>query len=99
MTAQGRHNKGNKETHMATVPLLEETQEAAPRIKARGHLSLVDWNPEEAEQTPQATVPQSIAPKLTDPVRRTAADRLYGWGVLLLMAAAAFAAFASLTHL
>ena len=64
------------------------------RVKAQGHLSLVDWTaavPEEA--------PKTLAPKRAAPARRAAAERIYEWGVLLLMAASACAAIASFAHL
>lgn len=70
---------------MATTQRVEKTQEMAPRTRARGHLSLVEWNTE--------------APKPTDPVRRTGVDRLYEGGALLLMAATALAVIASFARL
>lgn len=77
---------------MATTQRIENTQETVLRTRARGHLSLVEWNADS-----QATsVP---ARKLTDPVRRASVDRLYEGGFLLLMVASALAAIASFAHL
>ena len=79
---------------METMQRLEKTQETAPRTRARGHLSLVEWSGETGEQAPQADVPE-----LTDPFRRTGADRFYTGGILLLMAAIALAVAASFARL
>ena len=77
---------------MATTQRVEDTHKTAPRIRARGHLSLVEWNAE-------AETSESAAPGYTDPIRRTGADWLYTGGVLLLMVATALAAAASFAHL
>jgi len=74
---------------MTITQRAEETQDAAPRTRARGHLSLVEWNAEVANP----------APKMTDPVRRTLGDRLFEGGVLVLMAATTLAVVASFAHL
>lgn len=79
---------------MANTQRIENTQETAPRTRARGHLSLVEWNGEMVQQAPKAA-----APKPTDPIRRTIIDRLYEGGALLLMAATALAVVASFAHL
>jgi len=73
---------------------LEKTQETAPLTRARGHLSLVEWDGEVVQQAPKAA-----APKRTNPARRANGDRLYTGGVLLLMAATACAIIASFAHL
>ena len=77
---------------MATMQRVEKTQETAPRTRAHGHLSLVEWNVE-------AKAPETAAPQQADPMRRTGADRLYTGGVLLLMAAIALAVAASFARL
>lgn len=79
---------------MANTQRIENTQETAPRTRARGHLSLVEWNGEMVQQAPKAA-----APKRTDPARRANGDRLYTGGVLLLMAATALAVVASFARL
>ncbi len=77
---------------MAITQRAEQTQEIAPRTRAYGHLSLVEWNVE-AEASKAAT------PKLTDTVRRTLVDRLFEGGVFLLMAATTLAVVVSFAHL
>ena len=82
---------------MATVQRVEKTQDMAPRIRARGHLALVEW--ERAEHIPEMAASEVAASKAAAPVRRTSADRFFESGLLLLMAATAFAVIASFAHL
>ncbi len=75
---------------MADTQRIENTQEMAPRARARGHLSLVEW---------PADAPSAYTPKLTAPARRAPVDRLYEGGIILLMCASALAALASFARL
>lgn len=77
---------------MATTQRIEKTREMPSCTRARGHLSLVEWNAE-------AEAPRAATPKRSDPVRRTGVDRLYEGGALLLMASATLAVIASFAHL
>ena len=75
---------------MATTQRSESTQETAPRIRERGHLSLVEW-PTDAPTAPSR--------KPNAKVQRASLDRLYEGGILLLMAATALAALVSFARL
>ena len=80
---------------MIDAPERNEEASCRPlRVKARGHLSLVEWGGETMEHAPQAD-----ASERADAVRRTGVDRLFEGGVLLLMAATALAVLASFAHL
>ncbi len=79
-------------TTLRSEQRVEKPGETAPRTRARGHLSLVEWNGEAETSEPMTS-------KRTALVRRTGADRLYTGGVLLLMAATALAVVASFVRL
>lgn len=74
----------------------DRAQQALPerRVKAQGHLSLVEWTEAVSPQ-----VPEAHAPKIADAVRRTTTDKLFERGVFLLMATTVLAIVASFVHL
>ena len=70
---------------MISAPLrTPETTKTKPSLKTHGHLALLDWDEEWDTQTPRTTA--AHAKKLADPVRRSALDRCYDGGILVLMA-------------
>ena len=75
---------------MADTQRIEDTQGMAPKTRARGHLSLVEWS---------ADTSSAYTPKLTAPARRAPVDRLYEGGIILLMFASTLAALASFARL
>jgi hypothetical protein len=71
-----------------TIP---EPRVREPRIRARGHLALVDW-----EETAPTAAP---APKFAESLRRSVRDRLYENSIIALLLVTVIAVIASLTHL
>lgn len=68
---------------------------AAPRVRERGHLTLVDWE----GVAPSAPAPLRTAPRLpASPLRRTWVDRAYDRAFLVLLAVTALGVAASLVQ-
>ena len=79
---------------MIAMERQEETDNASPRVMARGHLALLDWerpSEEESEMTSLSTP--------AEPVRHTPFDRLFNGGLILLIVATIVAVCACMAHL
>lgn len=77
---------------MITVERQDHTQ--SPRVVSRGHLALLDL-----ERTREEDETMTTSTMHTDPVRRTAFDRIFDKGLLLLILATVGAVAACLAHL
>lgn len=69
----------------------DEESSLQPRVKARGHLSLVEWEERKG-------IEWKALQNLTDPVRRSPLDRVYSSGILFLLITTCLAVAASLAH-
>ncbi len=79
------------------IALEQELREAAPRVTARGHLELVNWELPKTDLPAQPEAVRVTAP--VNPVRRLPIDRVFEGGVLLLLASSVAAVCACLAHL
>ena len=79
---------------MITAPERSEEQTISePRIRARGHLALVN-----CEETTQSST-LATNKKSSNPIRRSVLDRLYENSIIMLLAVTIIAIIASLSHL
>ena len=79
---------------MIAMERREETDKAAPRVMARGHLALLDWERPSEEETAMTSLSTQA-----EPVRHTPFDRLFNGGLILLIVATIGAVCACMAHL
>ncbi len=76
------------------ITLERQEHEESPRMNTHGHLALLDL-----EHTSQEELTMTTSTMHTDPVQRTAFDRIFDKGLLLLILATVGAVAACLAHL
>ena len=87
---------------MIAMERQEETGSTSPRVTARGHLALLDWErPSELdwERPSEEETPMTSLNTQAEPVRHTPFDRIFNGGLILLVITTVGAVYACMAHL